>query len=125
MLHGVSAFRTQLTEKLALTREAWTRLSRHPHFEILDEPQLSVLAFRLRVPSVTADVEDACNAALLDRVNARRRVFLSSTVMAGRTVLRICVLSFRTHHDRLDDCVRAVEEEADLLLRAHAGEPTR
>ena len=117
MLHGVGAFRDQLTEKLALTRDAHERLARHAHFEILDAPQLTVIAFRLRVLGVSPDAEDACNAALLDRVNARLRVFLSSTVMNGRTVLRICVLSFRTHHDRIDDCIRALEDEAAELLR--------
>ena len=35
--------------------------------------------------------------------NARRKVFLSSTRLDGRYVLRICTVSFRTHADRVDD----------------------
>jgi len=42
-------------------------------------------------------------------------VFLSSTVIGGRYTPRICVLSFRTHQDRIDDAVTAIREEAARL----------
>jgi aromatic-L-amino-acid/L-tryptophan decarboxylase len=87
-------------------------LRRDERFLLLDEPQLSVLAFRLKGEGEPAD---ARNRELLRRVNARRRVFLSSTRMHGRYVLRICVLSFRTHADRVRDAVDALREEAGAL----------
>jgi aromatic-L-amino-acid decarboxylase len=113
MLHGVSAFREQLGEKMALARWAYDELSRDPRFEMLDEPQLSVVAFRLRA---SEDDAERLGPELLRRVNARRRVFLSSTRMNGRYVLRICVLSFRTHADRVREAVEALREEARALL---------
>jgi aromatic-L-amino-acid decarboxylase len=73
-----------------------------------------VVAFRLPGDGPSAD---ARNQELLRRVNARRRVFLSSTRLRGRYVLRICVLSFRTHADRLRDAVEALREEARQLDR--------
>jgi len=111
-LHGLRPFRDALTEKLALTRRAFEELRTDGRFEILDEPQLSILAFRLKGDG---EATDARNAELLRRVNARGRVFLSSTRMAGRYVLRICVLSFRTHEDRLRDAIAALREEATAL----------
>ena len=113
MLHGVAAFREQLAEKLSLARWAHRELAADPRFEMLDEPQLSVVAFRLRAP---AEEADRFGPELLSRVNARRRVFLSSTRMDGRYVLRLCVLSFRTHEDRVRDAVDALREEARALL---------
>jgi aromatic-L-amino-acid decarboxylase len=113
MLHGVAAFREQLAEKLSLSRWAHRQLSADPRFEMLDEPQLSVVAFRLRAGGEDAD---RLGTELLRRVNARRRVFLSSTRMDGRYVLRLCVLSFRTHEDRVRDAVEALREEARALL---------
>ena len=113
MLHGVAAFREQLGEKLALARWAYGMLRDDPRFEVLDEPQLSVVAFRLRAP---AEEADRLGPELLRRVNARRRVFLSSTRIGGRYALRICVLSFRTHEDRVRDAVLALKEEAGALL---------
>jgi len=113
MLHGLGAFREQLEEKLALARWAYRELSSDPHFELVDEPQLSVVAFRLRVP---AEAADRLGPELLRRVNARKRVFLSSTRIHGRYTLRICVLSFRTHAERVKDAIDALREEARALL---------
>ena len=112
-LHGLAAFREQLAEKLALARWAFEQLAADLRFELLDEPQLSVVAFRLRAPE--GDV-DRLGAELLRRVNERRRVFLSSTRVRGRYALRICILSFRTHADRVRDAVDALREEARALV---------
>jgi aromatic-L-amino-acid decarboxylase len=114
MLHGVAAFREQLAEKLALARRLYEELQADPSFEVLDEPQLSVVAFRLRGPPAEAE---RLGPELLRRVNDRRRVFLSSTRIGGRYALRACVLSFRTHEDRVRDAAEALKEEARALLR--------
>jgi aromatic-L-amino-acid decarboxylase len=112
-LHGLGPFRDQLTEKLALARWAYDELRQDERFEVLDEPQLSIVAFRLRAPEYAAE---RLGPELLRRVNERRRVFLSSTRLRGRYALRICVLSFRTHEDRVRDAVTALREEARALL---------
>jgi aromatic-L-amino-acid decarboxylase len=112
-LHGVAAFRAQLGEKLALARHAYETLAADPLFELLDEPQLSVVAFRLRLAEADAE---RLGPELLRRVNERRRVFLSSTRLRGRYALRICVLSFRTHADRVEDALTALREEARGLV---------
>ncbi len=113
MLHGVAAFREQLAEKLALARWFYEELRADPSFELLDEPRLSIVAFRLRAPEAEAE---RLGPELQRRVNARRRVFLSSTRIGGRYALRICVLSFRTHEDRVRDAAQALKEEARALL---------
>ena len=108
-LHGLQAFRLQIQEKLDLARRAYAELKDDPLLEVLDEPQLSIVAFAAR--------PEARGAELLRRVNARRRVFLSSTTMGGRYVLRLCVLSFRTHADRVLEAVAAIRDEARRLAR--------
>jgi len=114
-LHGMRAFREQLGEKLELARWAFEELRREPLLEQLDEPQLSVVAFRGRPPRGDPD---AFSAELMRRVNARGRVFLSSTVVGGRFVVRLCVLSFRTHQDRVREAVEAISAEARVLAAA-------
>jgi aromatic-L-amino-acid decarboxylase len=113
--HGVAAFRAQLTEKLALARHAYDRLRGEPWFEAFDEPQLSVVAFSARPSPTSGRDANAFGAELVRRVNARRRVFLSSTTIDGRYVARLCVLSFRTHADRVDEAVDALIEEARAI----------
>jgi aromatic-L-amino-acid decarboxylase len=113
VLHGVAAFQAAIEEKLMLTRWAYDQLQGDPRFEVLDEPQLSVIAFRLKADAAESD---RLNEELMNRVNRRGRVFLSSTRLDGRYTIRLCVLSFRTHMDRVRDAVEAVQAEAAEIL---------
>ncbi|MDH3746080.1 MAG: decarboxylase, partial [Acidobacteriota bacterium] len=60
---------------------------------------------------------DRINRDLLDRINSRQRVYLTGTVLDGHFALRICVVVFRTHKERLEACledIRSVVEEIRL-----------
>ena len=83
-----------------------------PGIEIVAEPQLSIVAFRLVRPGLDAKALDRLNRDLIERVNARQRIHISGTVLAGAFVLRICVLSFRTHLDRLDEGLEDIRAAA-------------
>ncbi len=106
---GAGAFRAQLEEKLALARQAADRLREMEGIEMVAEPQLSLLAFRLAPPGVAQEDLDGLNQRFLERINARQRVFLTGTRLRGRFALRICVLSFRTHQDRMDQAMEDIE----------------
>jgi aromatic-L-amino-acid decarboxylase len=117
MLHGVRAFRDALTEKLALTREfarqLRTQMDAGVPIELVDDPQLTVAAFRLaRAAGEPLAAWNHRNAAWLARINARARVCLSSTALpvadGEAFTLRACVLSFRTHAPVLDACLQDV-----------------
>lgn len=103
-LVGADAFAAALDEKLDLAQHAARVLRDMADVELLAAPQLSLLAFRHAPARLRGDEAalNAYNEALLAAVNRRGRVFLTSTRLAGRFVLRICVLSFRTHRDRVD-----------------------
>jgi aromatic-L-amino-acid decarboxylase len=113
-MHGIGPFRRNLEEKLALARRAEAELRRIPDVEILAESQLSIVAFRLRPAGLSETEIDALNRELMARVNGRKRVYLTGTLLRGRFAIRICVLSFRTHADRIE---AALED-----IRAAAGE---
>ena len=108
MLHGAGAFRRALDEKLDLAARACTALQRVPGMEIVAEPQLSLVAFRVRRPGVEGRALDALNEDVLRRVNEWGRVFLSGTTLPCGFVLRMCVLSFRTHAAQIDQAVADV-----------------
>jgi aromatic-L-amino-acid decarboxylase len=101
-LHGVSAFREALDEKLDLTEHLYESLKAIPELELPWQPELTVVPFRLR------DGDDAANRRLLDAINGSKRVFVSSTVLDGRFTVRVCILSHRTHLDRIDECIEIV-----------------
>ncbi len=108
-LFGIEPFRNNLDEKLDLARFATERLREIDDVEIVAEPQLSIVAFRYRDGR---DVEELnrINRELIERVNARKRVWLTGTMLGDRFVIRICVLSFRTHLDRIEAAIEDLEQ---------------
>jgi aromatic-L-amino-acid decarboxylase len=115
-LCGIDAFARALDEKLDLARWAADRLREIEGIEIVAEPQLSTLAFRLLKPGLGGAELNGLNRRLLDLINQRRRVYLTGTMLGERFVLRICVVSFRTHLDRMEQAledIRAAVEELD------------
>jgi aromatic-L-amino-acid decarboxylase len=111
-MFGIDVFREQLDEKLDLARWATEELRTIPSIEIVAEPQLSIVAFRM--VKTGADL-NALNQQLIDRVNARKRVMLTGTLLDGSFVLRICVVSFRTHLDRMRMCIEDIRAAAHEL----------
>jgi len=108
-MHGAGVFRRELEEKLALARMAADRLRGMEGIEILAEPQLSLLAFRLAPAGVPEGELNELNHRFLDRVNARQRVYLTPTRLRGKFAPRICVLSFRTHRERMEMALEDIE----------------
>jgi aromatic-L-amino-acid decarboxylase len=94
-LFGIEPFREQLDEKLDLIEYTAAELHKIEGIEMVAEPQLTILAFR-----VAGD--DARNRALLDAVNAKKRVMLTPATVDGRFVIRVAIVSHRTHRDRVD-----------------------
>jgi aromatic-L-amino-acid decarboxylase len=105
-MHGAATFRAALDEKMDLARDAAARLAALPGVEIVSEPTLSLFAFRVAPPGVTDPATvDAFGRRVLTGVNARQRVFLTGVEVDGRHLLRVCVLSFRTHAAQIDALV--------------------
>jgi aromatic-L-amino-acid decarboxylase len=107
----MAAFREALDEKLDLARYLFEELAATPGLELPWPPDLTVVPFRYRPRSPGADPE-RLNRLLLERINASRRVFLSSTTIRGRFVLRACIVSHRTHRDRIEEAVRIIRSAA-------------
>lgn len=115
-MHGIGPFRRNLDEKLDLAQWATEELRKIPGIEILAEPQLSIVAFRLMREGLDEDAVNRLNRDLMDGINRKKRIYLTGTMLGSRFAIRICVLSFRTHADRmaegLEDIRRAVNEAA-------------
>jgi aromatic-L-amino-acid decarboxylase len=111
-LHGLESFRAALDEKLDLTRYVYEQLRDTPRFEVPWEPELTVVAFRYRPRSGDPD---EFNRRLLELINQSRRVFLSSTMVGGRFVIRVCIVSHRTHRDRVEEAVAIIRASAREL----------
>ena len=113
--YGMAAFRRQLDEKLDLAQWLAGELAGEEGIELVAAPELSLLALRVARPGTSEEERDELTRSLQRSINRRNRVHVTGTRFHGRSVLRICVLSFRTHRERVE---MALED-----LRAALAEP--
>lgn len=107
-LLGIEPFRQQLDEKLDLIAYAAEELRKIDGLEIVAEPQLTILAFRIAG-------DDARNRALLEAITAKKRVMLTPATVDGRFVIRVAIVSHRTHRDRVEMMLEDVRASVAAL----------
>lgn len=111
-LFGLAPFRACLEEKRLLARYFHERIGKIDRFEVGPPPELSVVTYRY-LPH-RGDPDDF-NRRLIQEVRKDGRVFLSSTMLDGKFVLRLAVLSFRTHLQQIDLALRVLQEKVRTL----------
>ncbi len=100
-LHGVDVFRQYLDEKLDLARWIESRIADLPQLELLAHPSLSILAFAMKDEGQPLAERNLQTRELLQRINEQQRVHLTGTTLHAIFAIRIAVVSFRTHQDRM------------------------
>ena len=96
--HGRRAYRAAIAQDLHHAQLLAQAIEVHPELELLAPVSLSAVCFR----HVAKD-----NAAILRRVIARGRVYLSNATINGQFALRACFVNHRTK----EEDVRAVVSE--------------
>jgi aromatic-L-amino-acid decarboxylase len=114
-LLGIGPFRDNLLEKLAMTRWVLAELRAIEHIEVLVEPQLTVLAFAMSVDSPDGGAQ--ATRELLSRINACGNLCMTTTTLHGRLAIRMCLLSFRVHFDRVERGVADIRTCAAEVAR--------
>lgn len=104
-IHGIEPFKACLEEKLYLTDYFRQELEKRG-FKTGPEPDLSVSYFWYPVGGAT---ENAFNQKLMEFIHADGRIFLSSTKINGKQVIRIAILSFRTKKETIDVCLDMID----------------
>ncbi|MFT5049526.1 MAG: aromatic-L-amino-acid decarboxylase [Chlamydiales bacterium] len=107
-VHGVARFRAALEEKQLLCHLFYKRVQ-ELGFEVGPEPDLSVALFRW-VPKDGSSADDF-NRRLLSSILDDGRVFLSSTTIDGVFWIRVAVLCFRSHRDRIEAVLEIIARE--------------
>ncbi|WP_347922026.1 aminotransferase class V-fold PLP-dependent enzyme [Pontimicrobium sp. SW4] len=104
-LHGIEPFIACLEEKLLLTqyfREELVKIG----FKVGPEPDLSVSYFWYPTNN---DNENNFNETLLKELHNDGEIFLSSTLINGKFVIRMALLSFRTKLETIDKAIAMIE----------------
>lgn len=109
-VHGIDPFLAALREKIKLTYYFRRELQKIG-FQVGPEPDLSVSYFWYP----RENNESEFNRKLLALCHEDGRVFLSSTLIGDRFVIRMAILSFRTHKDTIDKALAMLSEQLNKL----------
>jgi len=105
-LHGIKPFIACLDEKLFQTQYFRNRLV-EIGFEVGPEPDLSVSYFWYPTDD---DKENEFNDKLMQEIHKDGEIFFSSTMINGKFVIRMALLSFRTKIDTLERAIAMIEK---------------
>jgi len=111
MLVGLKPFRAALEEKLLLARYFYDEV-RQLGFETGPTPDLSIVTFRWNPPGLEPARVNDINRRIVDALRSDGRIFLSSTMLDDKFVIRLAVLGFRTHRRTIDLALRLLKEQS-------------
>lgn len=114
-IFGVAAFRDAMARGIALAEEVEQMLRADARWEVTTPAQLAVVTFAPRLSGRTTAQVDAGVQRAVERLVADGYAMVTSTVVRGRTVLRLCLI----HAEATLDEVRAtVDRLADFAMEA-------
>ncbi len=111
-LHGIEPFISCLEEKLLLVLYFRNRLG-ELGFRLGPEPDLSVSYFWYPFETDT----DNLNRQLVDEIHKDGSVYLSSSIVDHRFVIRIAILAFRTKKETIDEAVEMINRCLERVLQ--------
>ena len=112
-LFGVAPFRAALSEKIQLACYFHEKIQLLDGFEVGPYPDLSVVTYHYLPKRGDANT---FNELLTKRIEEDGRIFISSTRIGGKFILRMAISSFRTHLDDIDEALDVLKWTAEQLI---------
>ena len=106
---GLAAFRTAIQRNLELAEFAETLVRRHAELTLMAPATLGIVCFRREWPGCDEAETERLGMALVDALERSGAALVSSTRLAGRHAIRLCVLNPTSSED---DVQRVIEHFA-------------
>ncbi len=112
-VHGRHAYEEHIDRQLGLARQFANWIKHSEHFELLTDPQLTIVNFRVKgIPET--EVASA-NQAVVDEVTGDGSRWISTTIAAGKPVIRMMVISYLTGEKQLQELQAAITAAAKKI----------
>lgn len=111
---GVEGYRELISHDITMARALQAKVQSRDDFELISAGSLSITCFRYCPPGTTD--ADKLNKGLVEIVQRSGRAFLTSTELNGQTVLRACIVNFRTSEADLDELLNAIADAGQQVL---------
>ena len=111
--HGLQAFRAAIQRDLDHAQRLAAAIESSPSLELVGPVELSAVCFRhLLRRDASEELRNRFNLALLKRIVARGKVYLSNAELKGKFCLRACIVNHRTKESDIDAILSEVSELA-------------
>jgi glutamate/tyrosine decarboxylase-like PLP-dependent enzyme len=111
-VHGRQAYEELIHRQLELARQMREWIERSPEFELAAPQVLPILNFRVKLPGASEEEIDRANTAIVDEVTRDGRRWISITRVAGRSVIRMMIISYLTEERHLAELQQALTTAA-------------
>jgi glutamate/tyrosine decarboxylase-like PLP-dependent enzyme len=106
---GLGAFREAVAAGIENARIAETIIGASRRWRVVTPAQLGIVTFRALLPGRPSEEIDSIHRGIVDRLVKDGYAFLSSTVLSGRVVLRMCTINPRTTQQDIADTIGLLE----------------
>ena len=100
---GIAPFILNLEEKLNLSAWLCEELKKIDGLVVVSAPELTIQAFAHKKG-------DEATRELMKKINSRGTLFLSSCLLEGHLAIRVCLLGYRVHYERLEKAVNEIRQ---------------
>jgi glutamate/tyrosine decarboxylase-like PLP-dependent enzyme len=123
--HGTRRLGAAIERNCAQARYLAERIAQDGRLELKAPVALNIVCFRFRAPALDEAGLDRLNAELVADLHESGIAAPSTTTLAGRTVIRVCLTNHRTRESDLDVLVDAVLKFGEGRLDAGAADRSR
>lgn len=113
---GIEGYRELISRDITLARTLQEKISARTDFELIATGPLSVTCFRYAPEGVDEANLAGLNKKIAEVVQREGQAFLTTTELAGKLVLRACIINFRTTEADLDILLGALEDAGRRVL---------
>jgi glutamate/tyrosine decarboxylase-like PLP-dependent enzyme len=114
--YGLDRIQAAMQQDLDLTRYLEQQLEASPDFELKSQSALAIACFRYTGTGLNEQQVETINQSLIPALEADGRIFITSTRLNGKFVLRACIINHRKTQASIDYLLTVIREVAAGLL---------
>jgi aromatic-L-amino-acid/L-tryptophan decarboxylase len=118
-VHGRRAYEELIDRQLKLAASFANSIRHSEHFELAAPQVLPIVNLRVKLPGSDESQIRVAHEAIANEVTHDGRRWISSTLVGGRSVIRMMVISYLTGHRHLEELMIALTGAAKKIAPAH------
>jgi aromatic-L-amino-acid/L-tryptophan decarboxylase len=122
-VHGRRAYEEHIDRQLRLARNFTEWIEQSEFFELAAPTMLTIVNFRLKISAGPEQDIAGAHAAIVDAVTRDGQLWISDTVVNGKSVLRMMVISYLTEERHLRALESALETTGKAITKGAGTRP--